>query len=296
MSESLSGAISKSPSPVIQRAARTYGKPRKASTHDTPVDTSFEADIDPDCSTSSGYDFPPSSDAPDWPNASPHREGSSGNNDDEASQESDGDASLPYQFSWRKSLLDIDHEYDSAAPTATTVLATQDETQGIRAPHPAFPPDPDQHMSGAFSGTPPYLTDSSPPQLPVPVSSRAPRRIASSPIPEPDSDHESHRPSTPQTSPRHPIGTPISGSSPTPPTSIEAMPKKGKGKARAVEPRRSNNDDGVAESSRPSRGSKAGGKEKRVGGRVKVSGASHLPQYLPSDFLCPHAGAHQEGA
>ena len=81
-------------------------------------------------------------------------------------------------------------------------------------------------------------------------------------------------------------------------TGIEQMgpAKKGKGKARAVEPRRSNNDDGVAESSRPSRGSKAGGKEKRVGGRVKVSGASHLPQYLPSDFLCPHAGAHQEGA
>ncbi|PIL37226.1 hypothetical protein GSI_00919 [Ganoderma sinense ZZ0214-1] len=61
-----------------------------------------------------------------------------------------------------------------------------------------------------------------------------------------------------------------SGSSPTPPTSIEAMPKKGKGKARATEPRQSNSDNEAAGSSRPSKSSKTGGKGKKAGGRIRA--------------------------
>ncbi|KAI1796307.1 hypothetical protein LXA43DRAFT_1090374 [Ganoderma leucocontextum] len=267
--------MSDSPSPVIRRAARTYGKSRKTSNQDIPFDspnTSFEADIDPDCSTSSGYDHPPSSDAPDLPNASLHRQDSSSDHDSDASRESDDDVPISFRSSWRDGLDAIDKHYEDngAASTATTVLATQNETQGIQAPHAAFPSDQDQNMSDAFSGSLPYLTGSSPPQPPIPVPSWAPRRINSSPVPEPDSNHESHRSSTPRSPLCHPIGTPRSSSSPTPPTSIEAMPKRGKGKRRAVEPHHSHTEDEAASSSKPSKGSKTGGRGKKVGGRTKA--------------------------
>lgn len=289
--------MSDSTSPVIKRSARTYGKSRKTSNPDTSLDTSFEADTDPDCSMTSGYDFPPSSDAPDLPNASPHHEDSSGHNDSDASRESDDDTSPSYLYAWKRDLADINKRYGSEEPTATTVLATQVESQRIQ-PHAASPFDQDQPMSDTFSGTLPYLTGSSQPQSPLLVSSRAPRRVYSSPAPEPDSTHESPRPSSPRSPLRHPIGTPRSGSSPTPPTSIEAMPKKGKGKGRAAEPRRSNTDDEAAGSSRPSRGSRAGGMGKKVGGRTKVSGTQRLGHYCSSSrlhCLCPHKGAYQEG-
>ena len=282
-------AMSKSSSPVIKRSARTYGKSRKTSASDTSLDTSFELDFDPDSSTSSAYDFPPNSDAPDIPNASPHRQHSYADNDDDPSPQSENDASQHHFYGWKDQLRAIDKQFDSDPLTAPTVLATQDDPQAIHATHGTLLSDQDQPMPDAFSGSLPHLTPNSLLQSPDPISSRVLRRIPSSPVPEPDSGHESHRPSSPRSPLRHPIGTPRSGSSPTPPTSIEAMPKKGKGKGRAVEPRRSKSDDEAAGSSMPSKSSKAGGKGKKASGRVKVSGTQRLAHRLalPPTSLSP---------
>lgn len=254
--QSILATMSESP-PRVRRAARTYG--RRQATSD--VDTSFEAantsvetreDSDLSMSTSSYGDPPPDSDDRDAHNASPtSRHGS------DASDDEDGNTPA-FEFSWKAKLRAID-----AGELENIALAGEDETRSASGQI-TRPTTPNRAASTAFDGSLSSLTASSPP---VSQENR-PKRPEDLPISDPESDH-------PKSSPRHPMNTPKSGSSPTPPTSIEAPPMKGKGKQRNVTPLQFSGDEQLPTAPKPSnarRTKQAKGKE--VAKRVKVSNIS----------------------
>ncbi|TBU59144.1 hypothetical protein BD310DRAFT_849988 [Dichomitus squalens] len=257
--------------PIIKRAARTYGKPRKISFDDTSFDdanTSLDTHDDAETSQtfSTGDELPPNSDAFDAPNTS-FSPGHALDDDD--------DGLAVYEYDWQKKLREMrqqdDDEEDNndSAPTATKVATTQGDVPEAQPTRPASPADSHRDMSSRFGGSLSSLTNSSQPS--ATHLDRDPFRIDSSPPPEDQSDHDRHRPSTPQTSPRHPFGTPLLGSSSTPPTSIEMPPVKAKGKARATELLQLNGDDELVGSSKPSKRPGAGGRgKKKDTGRVKA--------------------------
>ncbi|KAI0335542.1 hypothetical protein GY45DRAFT_1316888 [Cubamyces sp. BRFM 1775] len=232
--------MSRSPSPIIRRANRTYGRRRDTSDHDTSFDganTSIDSHEDSYSSTSLALDneAPPSSDDVDaWklsPSGSHAAEADAPEDDDE--DEADQGPS-EFRFSWKDALKRIDagdFELD-ADPNARASHAKLSEGKASAPTRPASPMD--GTVEDPFGGTLSSLTNSSRPSSII-VHNRTARRVEAAPSSEPDSEPEV-RPSTPQSSPRHPINTPQAQSSPTPPTSIEMPDKKGKGKQRAVNP------------------------------------------------------------
>ncbi|KAI0750884.1 hypothetical protein C8Q80DRAFT_537525 [Daedaleopsis nitida] len=229
--------MSRSPSPVIQRASRTYGRRRNPD-----PDTSFEiADIsmssreDPDSSMSLSVDheFPPPSDDVDATNASPASEHASKASDDDDDDKSSGDGDSRYQWSWLKGLKAIDNEDFESKISGQTPL---NDTMG-GSTRPVSPSDRDREASSVFGGSLSSLPSSSR----SPSTFTRPRESNTLPASDPEFDT---RPSTPESSPPHRLGTPQSHLSPTPPTSIEMPPTKGKGKERAtVHPLRFDNDE-----------------------------------------------------
>lgn len=224
--------MSRSPSPVIRRATRTYGRRRDTSEHDISFDvgnTSIESREGSLSSTSLPLDheLPPSSDDLDASNTS--YVGARAEDADD-SDESPDEGAGRFQFAWRAGLHKIDaDEYEpSTQPTAQDPHG--ETSEGIpRIPtRPASPTD--QAAQDAFGGTLSSLTATAQSSSLI-IHKRAPRRLEVLPPSEPESEAELHV-STPQTSPRHPINTPQTRSSPTPPTSIEMSSNKGKGKQR----------------------------------------------------------------
>ncbi|KAI0375716.1 hypothetical protein BV20DRAFT_932382 [Pilatotrama ljubarskyi] len=224
--------MSRSSSPVVRRATRTYGRRRDTSDHDISFDaanTSVDSREDSHSSTSLTleHDLPPSSDDFDASNTSPlsaqaaDADADASDDDEEAS----GGASR-FQFSWRAKLKQIDDD-DFELPADSRTQVSDTKPSEAKATVPTRPASPaDQDAEDVFGGTLSSLTNSAQSSSLV-IRTRAPRRIESLPASDPESDAEG-RPSTPQTSPRHPINTPETRSSPTPPTSIEMQPKKGK--------------------------------------------------------------------
>lgn len=225
--------MSRSPSPVIRRATRTYGRRRDTFEHDISFDvgnTSIESREDSLSSTSLPLDheLPPSSDDLDASNTS--YVSARAEDADDSDNESPDEGAGRFQFAWRAGLNKIDaDEYEpSAHPNAQD--PHEETSEGIpRVPtRPASPTD--QATQDAFGGTLSSLTATAQSSSLI-IHKRAPRRLEALPPSEPESDADL-RVSTPQTSPRHPINTPQTRSSPTPPTSIEMSSHKGKGKQR----------------------------------------------------------------
>ncbi|KAH9846961.1 MRC1-like domain-containing protein [Lenzites betulinus] len=263
--------MSRSPSPVLRRAQRTYGRRRNTSEHDLSFDvgnTSLDSREDPNSSTSLvlDHDLPPSSDDFDASNASYE---SAHAPDADASDDNDNGVEggpSKFRFAWQDKMDEIDRGiHDSAEdPDAQMLLA---ELVKGKASVPTRPASPADLAKEAFSGTLDSLTSSAQSSSLV-IHTRAPRRLAAAPPSEPESDVEV-RPSTPLTSPRHPINTPETRSSPTPPTSVDMPPRKGKGKQRDANPLPFESVDHLRSSSnssmaKPPRKGKAPTVEKRV--------------------------------
>ncbi|KAH9899795.1 MRC1-like domain-containing protein [Cubamyces lactineus] len=232
--------MSRSPSPVIRRANRTYGRRRDTSDHEMSFDganTSIDSHEDSYSSTSLALDndVPPSSDDVDAWKSSPLGSHAAEANAPEDDDEDEPDRSpSKYHFAWQDTLRQIDagnFELD-ADPSARAPYAKPSEGRATVPTRPASPED--GAVADPFGGTLSSLTNSSRPSSVI-VHNRTARRVGAVLASEPDSETED-RPATPQSSPRHPINTPQAQSSPTPPTSIEMQDKKGKGKQRAVNP------------------------------------------------------------
>ncbi|KAI0660906.1 MRC1-like domain-containing protein [Cubamyces menziesii] len=233
--------MSRSPSPVIRRAHRTYGRRRDTSDHDTSFDvanTSIDSHEDSYSSTSLALDIevPPSSDDIDAWKSSPsgsHAAYADAPEDDD--EDEPGQGTSKFHFAWKDKLKQIDAADDLAMDTAPAARVPHAELATGKASVPTRPASPmDGTVEDPFGGTLSSLTNSSRPSSIV-VHNRAARRVEAAPPSELDSEPEV-RPLTPQSSPRHTINTPQAQSSPTPPTSIEMPDKKGKGKQRAVNP------------------------------------------------------------
>ncbi|KAI9063152.1 hypothetical protein FKP32DRAFT_1758266 [Trametes sanguinea] len=229
--------MSRSSSPLIRRAPRTYGRRRDTSEHDISFDaanTSIDSRDDSNSSVSYPLDndIPPDSDDFDASNTSSLSAHAADVDAGDVSEDADDAEGGPgyFQFSWKAKLKQIDDgDYEPVAETdARSPRPSYSEDKDGAPTRPASPVDP--ALEGIFGGTLSSLTSSGQSQSSAVIHTRAPRRI-SGPATGPSSDAEV-RPSTPQTSPRHPINTPQTQSSPTPPTSIEMLSKKGKGKQR----------------------------------------------------------------
>ncbi|KAI0352878.1 hypothetical protein OH77DRAFT_742633 [Trametes cingulata] len=289
--------MSRSSSPVIRRPTRTYGRRRDTSEHDVSFDaanTSVDSREDSHSSTSLTLDndLPPSSDDFDASNTSPLSAqaadpDASGSDDDE---DASGGAGR-FQFSWKAKLKQID-DGDFEVATDSGAQMSDPRLSEAKATVPTRPASPaDQAAEDVFGGTLSSLTSSAQSSSLV-IHTRAPRRVESLPASEPESDAEA-RPSTPQTSPRHPINTPETRSSPTPPTSIDMQPKKGKGKQKAL----LEEEDELASTSKPTatrqqRKTKTSDATKRV----KVSASSHSPCSHLNRYSAATLGSHEEGA
>ncbi|KAI0347403.1 hypothetical protein BDW22DRAFT_524268 [Trametopsis cervina] len=242
---------SPSPSPKVTRAVRTYGKrkPREPSVVETPfADASFTApspslsNISPTHSISL-YDLPPSSD--DLGVGDTSYNDDDDNSRDEAAhadadEDDDMDEDIGHARYVRRDLKDdlarIDEQFDmeDVADEATTALKHED---GLLSKRDASKPVSKSrvHIVPVVHTSPSrFIADRSP------SDSSSTRRITRRVRQASGSDQESSsRPiaqTSPQTSPSalHPINTPDSHSSPTPPTSQEMRPvgSKDKGKGR----------------------------------------------------------------
>ncbi|RDX55705.1 hypothetical protein OH76DRAFT_1452640 [Lentinus brumalis] len=252
-------------SPVIVRSRRTYGR-RATSDYDSSFEaanTSVDSREDPDLSHSTSLDFdhPPSSDPPDASNASPVCEHGS-----DGEQPSDGNTF--YKYGWRAKLKEIDEHFEEDVHERSG--KSREHTMGASTTRPATPSDQDHNAGDAFGGSLSSLTNSSQPVHSV-AQSPASFRGNVLPVSDYESDHD-ERPSTPQTSSPNPLGTPRSGSSPTPPTSIEMPPKKSKGKAKALAPLRYDSGDQSPSSSKlpEARDTKTQRKSRGLDKRAKV--------------------------
>ncbi|KAI0832501.1 hypothetical protein BC628DRAFT_1346937 [Trametes gibbosa] len=231
--------MSRSPSPVLRRAQRTYGRRRNTYEHDTSfdvADTSIDSYEDPNSSTSFllDHEIPPSSDDFDALNTSCE---SAFAVDADASDDNGNEAdagSSKFRFAWRDKIDEINRGVHDSAENLDEHTLAGDLSRG-KASVPTRPASPVGHpakeiLSGTSTSLPSSTQSSS-----FAIYTRAPKRLAAAPPSEPDSDVDA-RPSTPQTSPRHSINTPETRSSPTPPTSVEMPPKKGKAKPRDANP------------------------------------------------------------
>ncbi|KAH9947256.1 MRC1-like domain-containing protein [Amylocystis lapponica] len=236
---------SKSPSmsPIVRRAPVTYGRRRTPSNADTSTSLDTSATPGTISSRASPYgatlsepenDFPPSSDGLDTLDSSLITK----TGDDDASDEEN---MPPYAgFSWKKELAEVDRIYD----LEETVLHRDDAREGSAQPSsPHLTPDPFVPPRGSRSPSTDQenvgIAETTRSSSASPVGPRRVRRR----VVTHDSDTEPEPSlglSSPNTSPHnlHHIGTPQSRSSPTPPTSLDMAPSrgKGKGKQRAVEP------------------------------------------------------------
>ncbi|OSD04325.1 hypothetical protein PYCCODRAFT_1433706 [Trametes coccinea BRFM310] len=249
--------MSRSSSPIIRRAPRTYGRRRDTSEHDISFDAANTSiDSRDDSNSSISYpldnDIPPDSDDIDASNTSSLSAHAADANAGDVSEDAEDSDEGPgrFQFSWKAKLKQIDDgDYEPVAELAARSSRHSHSEDKDNVPtRPASPNDP--ALDGIFGGTLSSLTSSGLSESSALIHTRAPRRISGPPA-EPSSDAEV-RPSTPQTSPRHPINTPQTQSSPTPPTSIEMLSKKGKGKQRERNPASFDSDERMASSSKTS--------------------------------------------
>ncbi|KAH9943365.1 uncharacterized protein BXZ73DRAFT_74336 [Epithele typhae] len=205
--------MSRSPSPGLKRAKRTYGRPG------TVLDTT--APSTPQLPVSSAFgDLPPDSDDRDASNASPLREDGS------------------------------DGEGGGGFTTA----------HNQRVPSPTFAGPKEVTASDGLSGRLPASPHESPPTVAVRQHAEASRPA----IPSDDI--------SPTSSPHHPINTPKTHSSSSPPTSAEAPPAKGKRPARSAMQIHSSSEDDAPSEAKPTyktRRAKAGG-NKEAAKRTKA--------------------------
>ncbi|TFK43271.1 hypothetical protein BDQ12DRAFT_661965 [Crucibulum laeve] len=253
------------PAPVIKRVPRTYGRAREPIVEDP--DTSFSHSDISSVSLGSVYSSGPrDTDEELLPSSEPRSAFLSDNSDDEEKEGSDDESDAPeHIFEWKKKLEDIDKAYSEAGRSASgeSTHATQagfgapflltGPEEGIKT-HPASPAALGQSAlsSDIFGSTLSSFTISSastrPSSLfPPPVA--ASRRHSNKRVVVHDSESESELPpkntSSTSASPvafPHPITTPKSHSSQTPPTSDDEMPGqslfKTKSKAKGKVPSR----------------------------------------------------------
>ncbi|KAJ7755615.1 hypothetical protein DFH07DRAFT_940774 [Mycena maculata] len=246
-STTLLSTTSPSMSP-IKRPARTYGRPKNASVSDES-NSSFQPAWAPSSTT---YGVATSNLVEKIPNKSYLSRQSLQPDvaDDQASDGEAGDASGSFQFSWKAKLKEVDEiEGDDSG-----VRDAEDASH--RAPHPSdgttssndssrtVPNSPS--LQDVFSGSLSTITGSSfdafshsPPASPPPIASRrrVKQRAVVASFDEDSEDDTKHSARKPPLRP-HPITSPKSRPSSTPPTSDDEMParlasnsrSKGKGK------------------------------------------------------------------
>ena len=247
-----------SPSPAsssIRRAPRTYGRRRETRDADTSFEeanTSIDASEEGDLSMSTTTCIPPDSDDRDASYASPASNASGASRDDNAEPYS-------YSYSWRDQMKAIDDPgWEPDIQTDATKSGNTDDLATCSVSSSDF--------SAAFQGSLPALTNSSQDSVSLSHSERADLL--------PLSDVDARQ--TPVSSPHHPISTPKVHSSPTPPTSTEAPPMKGKGKARAYTPLLFDGDDNLPSDPKPSNAKRVSRKRAAKGQepakRTKVGG------------------------
>lgn len=259
IADSTMSLSSPEPSPVVKRAAKTYGRRREPETLPASSSYSDATSVGSPCSIyqtgPAGLDeeIPPTSDAP-YTHSEPEEV------DDEAndSDEEDTGNSAGFEFAWRKQLRDIDEADDDDPLVAHNVAVPQaaldasDSLSPTRAKDAAAPlkSQPSNNnlalpLSVEYTHSPraSSLQPSSNNLITTRTSIVSPRRRPA--IPNSDSEtspftKSSHLATSPPVP--HPINTPGSGPSSTPPTSDDEMPTdpfaKGKLRKRSTTRRR----------------------------------------------------------
>ncbi|KAJ6539028.1 hypothetical protein B0H19DRAFT_1269396 [Mycena capillaripes] len=251
----------------IKRAPRTYGRPRDTVSEDPSASLQSLGGWSSKVSTSTTFaphlvEKTPQN--PNQPRQSPPLDVA----DDQDSDEEVGDASGGFQFAWRVKMKEIDEEMPADGDD-TAVPVAEDASLGTSHRHsPTINPSNDpsrtlpnspslQYVSpvekNVFGGSLSTLTASpvtskafdnmeshSPPPSPPSIASRRPgKRRAIVPLSDEDSEDDAKGSAPRSPVVPHPITTPKSRSSSTPPTSDEEMPSrlapsnsrsKGKGK------------------------------------------------------------------
>ncbi|KAJ7638516.1 hypothetical protein FB45DRAFT_903108 [Roridomyces roridus] len=233
-SSTLTPSPSPPPSMPVKRAARTYGRPKDVVDDASRGLSHSESGLPP---TTSAYDalaprFAPKlgggrSRARHSPKPDVAGKHGSDDDDDEA-----GDASNTFQFGWKAKLKQMDEDSD-----------VQDEESPSRDTHDALRTVPNSPRPDAFGGSLSTLTASS--ELfettsPLPVARRRRGHVVESSDDSGDETKSSAQKSL------HPITSPKSRPSSTPPTSDDEMPAP----ARLVSEARSSKGKGKASSSR----------------------------------------------
>ncbi|KDQ29024.1 hypothetical protein PLEOSDRAFT_1082910 [Pleurotus ostreatus PC15] len=260
VADSTMSLSSPEPSPVVKRAAKTYGRRREPETLPASSSYSDATSVGSPCSIyqtgPAGLDeeIPPTSDAP-YTHSEPEEVEDEANDSDA----DDTGNSAGFEFAWRKQLRDIDEADDDdplvvhnvAGPQAA--LDASDSLSPTRAKDAAAPLEsksannnlaPPLSVDNKHSPRASSLQPSSNNLTTTRTSTASPRRRPA--IPNSDSATSPFTKSSPHlaTSPPapHPINTPGSGPSSTPPTSDDEMPTdpfaKGKLRKRSTTRRR----------------------------------------------------------
>ncbi|THH33596.1 hypothetical protein EUX98_g570 [Antrodiella citrinella] len=242
---------------VIQRARVTYGR----RTRDIDADLSL-ADTSV-VSTGSSVEEPPESDGVD---TSTFMDGLAEDEDSPLRVHDDSDTQDPagtgkFEFGWRKELRKMDDSDDEDVQVSVRATAAgvandkgksrsfseevEEELDSDHDGHCPLRPGPEH----AESSRPTFITEVSSPER----ASAVPRRAARSRRTIRSDTEEEREPSSPQTPARdlHHLNTPQRHSSPTPPTSTETAPRKGKAAAAKTAPPRFVSPDDGSEEDRP---------------------------------------------
>ncbi|KAF4574667.1 hypothetical protein EYR36_006017 [Pleurotus pulmonarius] len=241
IADSTMSLSSPEPSPVVKRAARTYGRRREPEPFPASSSYSDAASVGSPCSiyqtgpTGLDEEIPPTSDAP-YTHSEPEEVDDEANN----SEEEDTGNSTGFEFAWKKKIRDIDETYDdddldvNNVADAQAALGASCPLSPTRAQDAAAPPKSRSSnsnlalplsVSNTHSSRGSSLQPSSNNLTTTRSSTASPRRRPA--IPKSDSEASPlTKSSHPATSPLvpHPINTPESGPSSTPPTSDDEMP------------------------------------------------------------------------
>ncbi|KAJ8697936.1 hypothetical protein PTI98_004702 [Pleurotus ostreatus] len=260
VADSTMSLSSPEPSPVVKRAAKTYGRRREPETLPASSSYSDATSVGSPCSIyqtgPAGLDeeIPPTSDAP-----CTHSEPEEVEDEANDSDADDTGNSAGFEFAWRKQLRDIDEADDDDPLVAHNVADPQaafdasDSLSPTRAKDATAPLEsksannnlaPPLSVDSTHSSRGSSLQPSSNNSTTTRTSTASPRRRPA--IPNSDSATSPFTKSSPHlaTSPPvpHPINTPGSGPSSTPPTSDDEMPTdpfaKGKLRKRSTTRRR----------------------------------------------------------
>lgn len=206
LTDPVSTSPARSPSPVIKRAARTYGRPKPAkAVHDdvsaAPTTTSSEL-----FGRLEYEDIPSVSFAPKVSLPSPRHNGEDDElaDDEQESQESNLAASSSFEYDWKKKLKDMDEASDDDMPCGAVATSTMGPASSTR------PPPSHANYPSAAGGS------RSPPDSPRITASR--RKPVRTTIPSDSESEQTPARNSPFTSPTKPA---VHTSASSPPTSAD---------------------------------------------------------------------------